>query len=257
MPITTQFMIVGTYRTGSSALVHALNCHPKIACGLEWTQRVLPWRALAMTEHSLAGHLAVLRPKHQKQMEIVFSPSKTALGFKRLFRASNKWFLSPALGPLIIDGLETHLRWLKRHSDIRVIHIVRNDHLAWLKSKAFADATGKYSGVAYPENMEVSISPGKAVRRVQAKLFIDKRLASLSETNSYLRVEYELFAEDNYGKTCEMVSFLGCDSSELRKVDLTARIQSRPSHSIKNVEQLKLALAELHNRRSPSETHQA
>ena len=133
-----------------------------------------------------------------------------------------------------------------------MIHIVRNDHLAWLKSKALADATAIYSGVAYPENMEVSISPRKAIRRVQAKLFIDKRLATLSETNPYLRVDYELFAGDNYGKTCEIVRFLGCDPSELGKVELTERIQSRPSHSIKNVEELKLALAGLDGMRRGS-----
>jgi len=245
MSITTQFLIVGTYRTGSSALVHSLNLHPRIACGLEWTQRVLPWRALAMAKQSLTGDLTVLRLKHQKQMQLVFSQSKTTLGFKRLFRASNKWFLSPAFGPLIIDGLEAHLRWLGHRSDIRVIHIVRNDHIAWLKSKAFADATGKYSGAAYPEDMEVGISPREAVRRVKAKLFIDKRLARLADTNPYLRIDYESFAADNHGKTCDMVAFLGCDPTELGSVDLTKRIQSQPSHRIKNLEQLKLALHKL------------
>ena len=245
MPLRTQFLIMGTYRTGSSALVHSLNLHPRIACGLEWTQRLLPRPALAMAEQALTGDLTVLRLKHQKQMELVFSQSKTTLGFKRLFRASNKWFFSPAFGPLIIDGLEAHLRWLGHRFNIRVIHIVRNDHLAWLKSKAFADATGKYSGAAYPENMEVEISPRQAVRRVHAKLFIDKRLAALAETNPYLRIDYELFAADNHGKTCEMVTFLGCDPSELRSVDLTKRIQSRPSHRIKNLEQLKSALHKL------------
>jgi hypothetical protein len=242
MPVTARFLIVGTYRTGSSALVHSLNLHPGIACGLEWTQKLPPWRALAMADRALSGDLGSLRPKHQKQMAVVFSAEKAALGFKRLFRASNKWLFSPAFGPLIIDGLEPHLRWLARHADLRVIHIVRNDHLAWLKSKAFADATGKYSGAAYPENMEVYISPREAVRRVRAKLYIDGRLSTLSRTNPYLRVDYEAFAADNYGKTCDMATFLGCDPGELPTADLTERIQSRPSHRISNLDQLRQAL---------------
>jgi hypothetical protein len=243
MPITTRFLIVGTYRTGSSALVHALNLHPRIACGLEWTQKLTPRRSLAMAAAALSGDLTVLRPKHQRQMQQVFAPSKTALGFKRLFRASDKWLFSPAFGPLIFDGLEQHIRWLARHSDIRVIHIVRKDHLAWLKSKALADATGKYSGTAYPENMEVYVSPREALRRVKAKTFIDEQLSRLRETNPYLRIEYEAFAADNNGRTREMAEFLRCLPAELPFVDLTRRIQSRASHNISNLEDLRAALA--------------
>ncbi len=245
MPIRIRFVIVGTYRTGSSPLVDALNLHPQIACGVEWTQKRLPARALRMAERSLNGDFSVLLPHHRRQIEALLSPSTCVLGFKRLFRASNKWLGTPAFGPLIVDGLEAHIRWLARRPEVHVIHVVRNDALAWLKSKAFADATGVYAGAAYPDGMQVIIRPREAARRVRAKLHIDERLATLRDTNPYLRVEYEAFAADNDKAARAAVAFLGCDPAGLRRVDLNGSVQSKPSHRITNFEQLKRALAAL------------
>jgi LPS sulfotransferase NodH len=242
MPIVTQFLIVGTYRTGSSAVVRSLQLHPKIACGLEWTQQMLPWRTLKSADRILSGDSTVLLPKHHGQMEAMVGPSTVALGFKRLFRASDKWLLTPALGPLLVDRLEAHIRWVQARPHIRIIHIVRENDLAWLKSKALADATGKYAGTAYPENLKVYVPPREAVRRVRAKRYLDARLETLSASNPYLKIVYEAFAADNHGKTSEMVEFLGCDPRELKQVDLRARIQSRAGNQIENLAQVRAAL---------------
>lgn len=238
----TPFLILGTYRTGSSALVHALNRHPQIACGLEWTQRLTPWRALQMGKSALDGDLNALRTRHRAQMSGVNLGEKSALGYKRLFRASDKWILSPALGPLLIDGLEMHLRWLRESPEIRIIHIIRNDNLDWLRSKAFADATGRYTGAVYPDDLEVRMAPREAVKRVMAKTFVDSRIQSLRTSNRYLRIDYEEFAKDNARLTQIMVEHLGLPSESLMPKTEDAPRQAKSHHRISNHKEIEHAL---------------
>lgn len=245
MAITQQFIVVGTYRTGSTALAHALNRHPEIICALEWTEGLWHWRALPIAKRAMAGDFDVLSAKHQRLTAEVYDPSKSALGFKKLFRASNKWLFQPAFGPLLLDGLQNHMKWIRSKKDFRVIHIVRNDHLAWLRSKAFSDATGAYFKKSYPDDLQVSMSPREAVRRVRAKMYIDRQLATLGSTTPYLRVDYEAFAADNYGKTCEMVEFLGYDPADLKSREKASRKQAKPNHVLTNEAEIAKALESL------------
>jgi hypothetical protein len=240
-PDLRNFLIVGIQRSGSGAFAEALNCHPHIACGAEWTQRT--WRKLSIAEAALAGDFSILPQKHATDMERRLVAQKRVVGFRRLFRASARWIVHPGFAPaLIADRLQAHLAWLGQHPEVHVIHLVRHDLVAWLSSKAFARAAG-YSG-KYPDDLRVTIDVGQAVRRVRAKVWIDGRLATLAGSNPYLQIQYEDFLDDNLGQARKAMTFLGCDAALLPALSLRIP-QSRGSDArVENLEELKLRLRE-------------
>ena len=240
------FMILGTQRTGSTALYQSLNCHPEIACGGEWLQYVGWYKKLRVTQAALAGSFAVLTPRDQELIAKEYHRGTRWLGFKLLFRSSDKWLLHPRFSPALwLDRLEAYFQWLSQRPDIHVIHIVRKDAMEWLKSKYLSSATGLFTGKQYPDGIKVNISLTGAVKRLQAKNWIDTRLAALSHTNPYLRIYYEDFSLSNYTATLELVEFLQCDSTQLAKDnDQVLKKQSKRSaeNYISNYDQLLLEL---------------
>lgn len=240
----TRFLVVGTYRSGTSAIVEAIGRHPRVLCGMEWTHQLPMWRKIAVGKAALAGDFSGLLPKNAEQVKKAWTAQQSVIGFKRLFRSSDKWLLHPRLAPaLAVDRLEAHLKWAQSDPALRIIHVVRQDNVAWLKSKALADATGRFSGARYPDDVQLTLSPHEARKRVATKLWIDGRLASLSVTNPYLRLNHEEFLNDNLTAAARLVTFLGCDPSELPAIELRHQPQSRASSAtLKNVEEIRTAL---------------
>ena len=184
--------MVGTYRSGTSAIVEAVGSHPRILCGDQVHHRDCPHGARSRSPKiSLNGDFAGLLQKHRTQVQNGITDLTSVIGFKRLSRSSKKRLVHPRFAPaIIVDRLEGHLKWLARNPQVRVVHVVRTDNLAWLESKALAHASGRYSGGQYPDSLRLELSPTQALRRVATKTWIDGRLASLSVTNPYLRVNH-------------------------------------------------------------------
>lgn len=243
---STRFLIVGTYRSGSSAVTEAMNSHPRIMCGYEWTLRIPFWRKLQVAKSALEGDFSHLLQRHRDAAQSGISSETRVIGFKRLFRSSNKWLIHPRFAPaLAVDRLEAHLKWLADDPSIRVVHIVRRDNIAWLRSKVLADASGKYSGGQYPDDLRLRIGVNEARRRVATKTWIDGRLAALSVSNPYCRVDYESFAADNRRVARSLVSFLGCDPEELPERELRHQPQSAKSAaSIVDIDDVRQALGQ-------------
>ena len=65
-----------------------------------------------------------------------------------------------------------------------------------------------------------------AVKALEAKNWVDRRLSSLASTNPYLRIVYEEFAKDNRSGLESCLSFLGCD---IRKLPPVARFIEKQS----------------------------
>jgi len=209
---TLPFLIVGTQRTGTSAIAEQLGLHPAITCGWESTNHVWPTSRLEVAEQVLAGDFRRLLGKERAYLALIHHEGKRALGFRRLFRASAKWLIRPAWAPALwADRLEGHLKWLQRRPDIHVIHITRSDNLAWLKSMGLAKASNSYVGQSYPRDAAARWSLREAHRRVLTKHWIGERLARLRQSNPYINVSYEEFRADNAGVVGELVEFLGFD----------------------------------------------
>lgn len=243
----SNFLIVGTQRTGSSAFAESLGFHPRIACGWEWTQRVPIRNKISFGRRGLAGDFSALSREDRDHMARVVSSNTRWLGFRRLFRSSNKWLLHPRCSPaLLVDRLEAHLTWWRSDPAIRIIHIVRRDNLAWLTSKYVAEKLKAYHGKSYPEGTQVVIPVDEAIRRVQAKHWVDGRLASIEGSNPYLRVDYEDFASDEVAVIQRCVEFLDCDYAEYKQKDRYLRKQSEKHASdyVENWNQLVSALTE-------------
>jgi hypothetical protein len=181
-------------------------------------------------------------------MEGELGPGKTILGFRCLFRSSNKWLIHPRLAPAIwIDRLEAHLAWIASRPELQIIHLVRRDNLGWLRSKALSGATGKYVGAAYPSDLQISIPVASAIRRVKAKMWLDGRLESLRSSNRYLQIAYEDFLADNQAHAVRAARFLGADPEAMPALQLRIRPQSS-SHGpsqVRNLEELRENLRRL------------
>lgn len=239
------FIIVGTQRTGSSPLGAAIGLHPQVACGWEWTQRVSPLSKIGVARRGFAGNFSCLDKKNQEHMEEICNSSTRLIGFRRLFRSSAYWSLHPKFSPALWhDRLDGHIAWLKKNPSVQVVHIVRNDNIAWLRSKFAAKESGKYFGAPYPSQLHFEVKVDEALKRLQSKRWVDKCLYQLRDTNSYMQVLYEDFAADNFKVAGEVLSFLDCDPLLLPETGLSLQRQSTVSveESIENYDKLMDAL---------------
>ncbi len=240
------FLIVGTQRTGSSALAEIIDVRNDMACGWEWTQHAVPWSHLKVAKIALTGNFAYLDEAHQQHMQRSVKTQCQWLGYRRLFRSSDKWAVHPRFAPaLYLDRLNGHINWLSKRPDIHIIHIVRNDNVNWLKSKFVSKAADSYVGRHYPERIKVVIPTSKAVRRLQAKQWVDNKLASLRNTNPYLRICYEDFLTERSKTISTMFTFLDADLTT-DQGNLVISRQSRGSASdyVANIAELEAALRE-------------
>jgi hypothetical protein len=214
---------------------------------MEWTHHVPPWRIITAAKRALTGDYSGLPERQRQRLAAVSVHHFSAIGFKRLFRSSNKWLLHPRLAPaLAVDRFAAHLQWLRRDTEVRIVHVVREDNIAWLRSKTLSDATGSYSGARYPDELRLSIPVGVARRRVRAKMWIDKHLATLCTTNPYIRVNYEDFVAQNLAVARKLAAFLGCDPELLPATELVHQVQSRASRAtILNTDELRDSLGPL------------
>lgn len=214
------FVIVGTQRTGSTALFRSLNFHPEVACGSEWTLRVPALRKLRVMQAALAGDFAVLPTEERRRIERVFSERTRMLGFKLLFRSSAMWLGHPGFAPALwLDRLSAFLRWFSARPDFRIIHIVRRDPVEWLKSKYISDTVKAFAGKIYPDDIRVRIPVAGAMRRIVAKDWIDRRLEGLARTNPYVKVAYEDFLRSDADVVAQLMEFLARDPALLTQFD--------------------------------------
>ena len=237
------FLIVGTQRTGSSALAELLGLHPQITCGWESTRSVHPFRKIKVAQELFSGKFGSLRKEEIDYLSSLHNANKTALGFRRLFSSSDKWLVHPKFAPVLYkDRLEAHLNWLGgKRPDVAIIHIVRADNLAWLKSMGLASETGVYIGQKYPDEANIRWDPKKAVRRVRSKIWLGKRLSSLDSTNPYLRINYEDFKSANKMVLKSVLAFLGFQDEYTAVAPTTTSIQSNSSvtHGFSNWEEIR------------------
>lgn len=237
------FLIVGTQRTGSSALGDGLGLHPDVVCGWEWTVRAKPWDSIRLAERALKGDFNSLAVRHQEHMAGQHIAGDTVLGFRKLFRSASWWLIHPRFSPALwLDRFEGYLAWLRRHPDIKIIHIYRSDNMAWLKSKALSRKSGRYFGEAYQQDLTAAINVNEAKRRILAKNWVDSRLSTLGETNPYIEVCYERFLENNHVVLSEVLKFLGCDPDRLPELELHMRAKPQ---SKKGTQDMLLNYAEL------------
>lgn len=205
------FLIVGTQRTGSSALAESIGTHPHIACGWEWTQHGWAPHKIALAERGLRGDFFWLDAKNQAHMAQVVGVGTRWLGFRRLFRSSDKWLWHPRVSPpLWADRFAGHLRWLRRRPEIHVVHIVRDDNVEWIKSKTLSRENAAFVGKAYADD-PVRVSIAAAVRRIRSKHWVDAQLAALASSNPYIQVRYEDFVADEIAVLQRIFKLLDCD----------------------------------------------
>lgn len=240
-------MLVGTYCSGSSAVFEAINSHPRILCGYGWTLRIPAWKKVRVAHAALNGDFSDLIAQHRDAARAGLSPGIRAIGFKRLFRSSDKRVFHPKYAPaLAVDRLGAHLRWLAANPRILTVHIVHPDNVAWLRSKVLVDASRQYAGGCYPDDLRLSVGIAEAKRRVQTRVWIDGRLAVLSTSNPQCRVNFEDFAADNLGVTCDLIRFLSFDPEELPSHGLRHQSQSAASKAaLENIEEVRRALDNL------------
>ncbi len=208
------FVIVGTQRTGSSALAERIGLHPHVACGWEWTESFRVFDKLGAMERGFAGDFSRLRDHERQHMNTCCDDATRWIGFRRLFGASDKWCFHPRYSlKLMTDRMDDHLRWFKAHPEVNVIHVIREDNVAWLRSKFVARESNSFAGEEYPEDLAVHIPRKEALARLRSKRWVDETLKELEGTNPYLRVTYEALSADIEQSSTEALQFLGAEPS--------------------------------------------
>lgn len=238
------FIVVGTQRTGSSALAELIGAHEKMVCGWEWTVRTNYIKKIRTAEQALSGNFDSLARKHRDYMTSVFESNTECLGYRQLFRSSHKWLWHPRYSPaLYIDRLNAFKDWISGYTKLHVIHIVRKDNIAWLTSKSISNQTGKYTG-EYQFDGKTYINVEESIKRLKSKEWVDEQLAELSTTNPYHRVYYEDFKANNQEEVQKVYKFLGYDENDANLGAAKLKIQSKRSvtESVANYNDLKNAL---------------
>ncbi len=242
------FIIVGTQRTGSSAFAEMIGFHPRIACGWEWTNIVPWWKKIAVAKKALNGEFDDLPSDEMRHMKSICNENSEWIGYRRLFRSSDKWIGDPRYSPALwLDRFEEHLNWIAHTPDLHIIHLIRMDNIAWLKSKFLSKVTKTYVGKKYPDNVSVRIPIREAIARIRSKMWVDCKLSNLEESNPYMAVNYEDFLANKVGVVSDALKFLGCDPDLIRdKADSGRKRQSKGdvSRAIENYEQLHRKLDE-------------
>ncbi len=220
MPNYKNFIIVGTQRTGSTALAGCINLHEEVACGWEWTQHMPANKKIVCMQRALKTQFDCLAEKQRDQMKQIISDKTQFLGFRCLFRSSEKWLLKPNYSPaLIADRFRAHMKWFSNHPDVAIIHLIRHDDLAWIASKLLAKHTGFYSYKKYPKDLKITVPVGMAIKSVQSKRYIDQQLASLRSTNCYMQICYEDFKSNNQLISSQVTDFLGANKHHQIDID--------------------------------------
>jgi hypothetical protein len=127
-----------------------------------------------------------------------------------------------------------------------VIHIRRDDDIDWLKSKYLASSTGRYVAKPYPDGVKVRIPIRRALRRLRAKDWIDSRIATLADTNPYLRISYEEFVDERWASIELLMDFLDSDIDLISSIDykkLKKQSRGSPRDYIENFSELTEAVS--------------
>jgi hypothetical protein len=240
------FIITGTERVGSSTFANSLSYHRKIACGWEWSLRVQWWRRVKACQLALRGDFHMLADRHQEHMVTEFDEQSQSLGYRSLFRANDKWLGSPAGAfSLFLDRFFDAIRWWQSEPDIHIIHIVRTNNLAWLRSKFVARKLESFgAGNQYSEELRLEIPVYRALKRVRMKQWLDQAISELSSTNPYHIVRYEDLLSDRNSVIRNAQEFLGFDA-ELMPSTMIPQRQSKGipiEQHVSNYEALHAAL---------------
>jgi hypothetical protein len=114
--------------------------------------------------------------------------------------------------------------WWRSEPNIRIIHIVRTDNLAWLRSKFVAKKLESFgAGKQYSEDLRITIPVGRALRRVEMKRWLDQAISELAMTNPYHCVRYEDLLVDRDAVIREAQEFLGFDAEMMPKSEIPER----------------------------------
>jgi LPS sulfotransferase NodH len=239
------FIVLGTQRTGSSAITKLINSHPNILCGLEWTASKPRKKKIETASDLLSCNFKSLQVYDKEYVDIKYSENINWVGFKILFSSSDKWILNPRYSiALWFDQLSNHLNWLKSRQDTHVIHIVRNDNMDWIKSVFLAKTTKMFSEKKYPDGLKIHINVKKAISRIKSKNWVYNQIASLKFTNPYCQVEYEEFNNDKRKTATRIMHFLNCDPSlmDYSKFNAVKQSKHHAKKYILNYSQLHSAL---------------
>lgn len=240
------FIITGTQRTGSATISAVLGYHDNVACGWEWPHQVSWSRRVEACRRALRGDFRLLCERHRAQITAAISETTLWIGYKSLFRANDMWILQPSVAAsLFLDRFYETLGWWRREPAIHIVHMVRTDNLAWLRSKFVARKLGSFgAGQAYPEDVLVDVPVRASLKRLRMKNWLDQALNELKQSNPYHLVRYEDLLTDRSRVTKGVQRFLGLEPQFMPEEQVRSRQSAGipVERHIRNYQELRTAL---------------
>lgn len=210
------FIIVKGHRTGSSFLATQLHSHPDIICLPEIFH---PDRVVLGPDHKVCkkDELKKWRSSHpQAFIESVllskYSRNIKAVGFKLLYQ--------DARGP---D--RPAWQWMRENTNLHVIHLIRDNHLAQYISLRQAMIRGRWNTKSKTDNLPIRVS----LHPEQCELMFKHTEAWIKSTQSrfsshpYMEIHYDALTEDTPRELDNVQKFLGVEphktTSGLKKIN--------------------------------------
>ena len=204
--ILKPFVIIGTQRTGSTMIEKTLNLHPDIKCGGEWSLKISPLKKVSLVKAGLSGNYRRLLEPHAGLM---LEKNADAIGFRLLFSSSPKWLIHPHFNlARIWERLDGFIEYFKKNPEIKIIHVIRDDNVAWLASLFMAKSSNLFTNIKYPEDLKIKIPVLEAIKRVRTKNELKKKMRTLSLFNPYFEIKYEDFLIKREARLTELFNFL-------------------------------------------------
>jgi hypothetical protein len=251
----SNFILVGTQRSGTTLLRSALDRHPEILClgevfylnkalrtqgklsrGKDLSDGFSAWRALsyqAYMERSVArrmGHWLFRGGMTRKYLDKLYATQGYgAIGFKMMANQLDKF---PAVLPYIKD------------KGISVVHMLRENPFDILLSRLSMLARGyAHSASKAGEAVTLHVPTGALVKDLRAIRDEGLRWKSVFEASApYMLVTYERFVQDRQAVSRELLAFLGVDVEAGLESELVKLNTAPVSEMVSNIEEVRACL---------------
>ncbi|MGK7913444.1 MAG: sulfotransferase [Synechococcus sp.] len=235
-----KFILISHYRSASSVVINTLQKHPNV---FRFAEIFLPW----FVQFKQEGYDDRSRKMYyfRKQYPIDFLEKQIFAGYPDDIKAMG-FKLFPE--QLDFPNMLSVWKWIESHPDIKIIHLTRDDLLAYYTSYVLARETGvwgvrKGNSVAQKQTINrkeknVRLDFKKCLKAFERRKELDLYTLDRCKNNQMLRISYEEVVGDMNYSLKRIQNFIGVSPLDL-EVHTCIQQKRALSEVISNYSELK------------------